>query len=61
VVRVLGYRFRGPGSIPGTTRFSGKKQKTKKKKKGKQYGLVGHYQQFGGTRCHLHGKKTDRE
>jgi hypothetical protein len=32
VVRVLGYRSGGPGSIPGTTRFSGKK----KKKKGKQ-------------------------
>jgi hypothetical protein len=31
VVRVLGYRFGGPGSIPGTTRFS-----DKKKKKGKQ-------------------------
>jgi hypothetical protein len=31
VVRVLGYRFGGPGSIPGTTRFS-----EKKKKKGKQ-------------------------
>jgi hypothetical protein len=26
VGRVLGYRFGGPGSIPGTTRFSGKKQ-----------------------------------
>jgi hypothetical protein len=25
VVRVLGYRSGGPGSIPGTTRFSGKK------------------------------------
>jgi hypothetical protein len=24
VVRVLGYRSRGPGSIPGTTRFSEK-------------------------------------
>jgi hypothetical protein len=35
VVRVLGYRFGGPGSIPGTTGFS----KKKKKKKGKQ--LVG--------------------
>jgi hypothetical protein len=23
VVRVLGYRYEGPGSIPGTTRFSG--------------------------------------
>jgi hypothetical protein len=33
VVRVLGYRFGGPGSIPGTTRFSDKR---KKKKKGKQ-------------------------
>jgi hypothetical protein len=32
VVRVLGYRFGGPGSIPGTTRFSDKQ----KKKKGKQ-------------------------
>jgi hypothetical protein len=32
VVRVLGYRFGGPGSIPGTTRFSDKK----KKRKGKQ-------------------------
>jgi hypothetical protein len=32
VVRVLGHRFGGPGSIPGTTRFSGKK----KKKEGKQ-------------------------
>jgi hypothetical protein len=31
VVRVLAYRFGGPGSIPGTTRFS-----EKKKKKGKQ-------------------------
>jgi hypothetical protein len=26
VVRVLGYRSGGPGSIPGTTRFSGEKQ-----------------------------------
>jgi hypothetical protein len=25
-VKVLGYRFGGPGSIPGTTRFSGKKK-----------------------------------
>jgi hypothetical protein len=33
VVRVLGYRSGGPGSIPGTIRFSGRK---KKKKKGKQ-------------------------
>jgi hypothetical protein len=32
VVRVLGYGFGGPGSIPGTTRFS----EEKKKKKGKQ-------------------------
>jgi hypothetical protein len=29
VVRVLGYRFGGPGSIPGTTRFSGKKKERK--------------------------------
>jgi hypothetical protein len=29
VVRVLGYRFGGPGSIPGTTRFSDKKKKRK--------------------------------
>jgi hypothetical protein len=28
VVRVLGHRSGGPGSIPGTTRFSGKKKKT---------------------------------
>jgi hypothetical protein len=27
VVRVLGYRSGGPGSIPGTTRFSEKKRK----------------------------------
>jgi hypothetical protein len=27
VVRVLGYRFGGLGSIPGTTRFSDKKKK----------------------------------
>jgi hypothetical protein len=31
VVRVLGYRSGGPGSIPGTTRFSGEKKKEKKK------------------------------
>jgi hypothetical protein len=36
VVRVLGYRSGDPGSLPGTTRFSGEK---KKKKKGKK--LVG--------------------
>jgi hypothetical protein len=30
VVRVLGYRFGGPGSIPGTTKFSEKKEKKKK-------------------------------
>jgi hypothetical protein len=28
--RVLGYRFGGPGSIPGTTRFSEEKKKRKK-------------------------------
>jgi hypothetical protein len=35
VVRVLGYRSGGPGSIPGTARFSGGKKKRKwgKKKK----------------------------
>jgi hypothetical protein len=35
VVRVLGYRSGGPGSIPGTTRFSEKKKKKKKKKENK--------------------------
>jgi hypothetical protein len=34
VVRVLGYRFGGPGSIPGTSRFSGKKRKKKKASSG---------------------------
>jgi hypothetical protein len=29
VVRVLGYRSGGPGSIPGTNRFSGKKKRKK--------------------------------
>jgi hypothetical protein len=29
VVRVLGYRSGGPGSIPDTTRFSGKKKEKK--------------------------------
>jgi hypothetical protein len=33
VVRVLDYRSGGPGSNPGTTRFSGKKKKEKKKEK----------------------------
>jgi hypothetical protein len=32
VVRVLGYRSGGPGSIPGTTGFSEKKKKEKKRK-----------------------------
>jgi hypothetical protein len=32
VVRVLGYRSGGPGSIPGTTRFSGGGKKKKRKK-----------------------------
>jgi hypothetical protein len=32
VVRVLGYRSGGPGSIPGTTRFSEEKRKEKRKK-----------------------------
>jgi hypothetical protein len=31
VVRVLGYRSGGPGSIPGATRFSEKKKKKEKK------------------------------
>jgi hypothetical protein len=30
MVRVLGYRSGGPGSIPGTTRFSEKKKKKKR-------------------------------
>jgi hypothetical protein len=30
VARVLGYRSGGPGSIPGTARFSKKKKKEKK-------------------------------
>jgi hypothetical protein len=30
---VLGYRSGGPGSIPGTTRFSGEKKERKEKKK----------------------------
>jgi hypothetical protein len=30
VIRVLGYRSGGPGSIPGTTRFSEKKKGKKK-------------------------------
>jgi hypothetical protein len=33
VVRVLGYRSGGPGSIPGATRFSERKKKKKKKRK----------------------------
>jgi hypothetical protein len=33
VVRVPGYRPGGPGSIPGTTRFSEKKKRKKKEKK----------------------------
>jgi hypothetical protein len=32
VVRVLGYRYGGPGSIPGTTIFSEKKEKKKENK-----------------------------
>jgi hypothetical protein len=39
VVRVLGYRFGGPGSIPGTTRFSDKKKRKKKEKRKKVVGL----------------------
>jgi hypothetical protein len=36
VVRVLGYRTGGPGSIPGTTRYSGGKKKKKMERKGKE-------------------------
>jgi hypothetical protein len=32
VVRVIDYRSGGPGSIPGTTRFSEKKKKKERKK-----------------------------
>jgi hypothetical protein len=32
VVIVLGYRYRGPGSIPGATTFSEKLRKSKEKK-----------------------------
>jgi hypothetical protein len=38
VVKVLGYRSGGPGSIPGTTRFSGKKKKKRKKVVGLERG-----------------------
>jgi hypothetical protein len=31
VVRVLGYRSGGPGSIPGTTRFSEKRKEKENK------------------------------
>jgi hypothetical protein len=34
VVRVLGYRSGGSGSIPGTNRFSGEKKKKKKNSSG---------------------------
>jgi hypothetical protein len=34
VVRVLGYRSEGPGSIPGTTRFSEEKKKSSGSGKG---------------------------
>jgi hypothetical protein len=34
VARVLGYRSGGPGSIPGTTRFSGGEKKERKENSG---------------------------
>jgi hypothetical protein len=40
VGRVLGYRFGGSGSIPGTTRFSGKKKKKEKKVVGLERGTL---------------------
>jgi hypothetical protein len=40
VVRVLGYRSGGPGSIPGTTRFSGRGKKRKKTVVGLEWGLL---------------------
>jgi hypothetical protein len=36
VVRVLGYRSGGPGSIPGTAIFSGGERKKRKKKRKNQ-------------------------
>jgi hypothetical protein len=41
VVRVLGYRSGGPGSIPGTTRFSEKKKKEGKQVVGLERGQLG--------------------
>jgi hypothetical protein len=38
VVRVHGYRSGGPGSIPGTTRFSKKRKKKKKTVVGLEWG-----------------------
>jgi hypothetical protein len=38
VVRVLGYRSGGLGAIPGTTRFSGKKEEKKKRVVGLEQG-----------------------
>jgi hypothetical protein len=38
VVRVLGYRFGDPGSIPGTTRFSEKKKRKAKQVVGLERG-----------------------
>jgi hypothetical protein len=38
VVRVLGYRSGGPGSIPGTTRFSEKKKKKERQVVGLERG-----------------------
>jgi hypothetical protein len=41
VVRVLGYRSGGPGSIPGTTRFSERKKERKKTVVGLERGPLG--------------------
>jgi hypothetical protein len=41
VVRVLGYRSGGPGSIPGTTRFSEQKKKKGKQVVGLERGALG--------------------
>jgi hypothetical protein len=42
VVRVVRYRFGGPGSIPGTTRFSEKKKKKGKQVVGLERGALSH-------------------
>jgi hypothetical protein len=44
VVRVLDYRFGGPGSIPRTTKFSEKKRKKKENSSGSGTGSTQLYQ-----------------